>query len=146
MIAARVLQGLGGAVFPLAYGVARDTLPAARVSLAVGLISGSFGVGGSLGLVLCGPLVELLSWHAIFLTGTVLPLIAIVGIRRSVAASERRSRVALDWVGAVGLAAALLPLLIGVAQARAWGVLSGGVLGLVRRRARAAVRRGRAGS
>ncbi len=131
VIVARVLQGLGGAVFPLAYGVARDTLPAGRLSLAVGLISGSFGVGGSLGLVLCGPLVELLSWHAIFLTGTVLPLIAIVGIRRSVAASARRAGVSLDWVGAVGLAAALLPLLIGVAQARPWGVLSAGVVGLV---------------
>lgn len=132
VIFARVLQGLGGAVFPLAYGVARDTLPPRRVALAVGLISGSFGVGGSLGLVLCGPLVELLSWHAIFLTGMVLPLVAVVGIRRAVALPEaRRERVPLDWVGAVGLAAALLPLLIGVAQARTWGVLSPGVVGLV---------------
>jgi MFS family permease len=131
LIFARVLQGLGGAVFPLAYGLARDALPPARVPLAIGLIAGSFGIGGSLGLVLCGPLVELFSWHAIFWCGIALPLTAIVGIRTSVPASPRRPPVPLDWIGALGLAGALLPLLIGVAQARTWGVLSAPVLALV---------------
>ncbi|HST38792.1 MAG TPA: MFS transporter, partial [Conexibacter sp.] len=108
LIVARVLQGLGGAVFPLAYGLARDALPRERVPLAIGLIAGSFGIGGSLGLVLCGPLVELASWHAIFWCGIALPLAAIVAVRAFVPPSPRRERVPLDWVGALGLAAALL--------------------------------------
>ena len=36
LIVARVVQGIGGAVFPLSFGIIRDEFPAARVSTAVG--------------------------------------------------------------------------------------------------------------
>ena len=77
LVVARVLQGCGGAVFPLAYGLARDVLPPERVAVAIGTISGSFGIGGSAGLVLSGPLVDHVSWHALFWVGIAMPLVAI---------------------------------------------------------------------
>ena len=49
MIAARVLQGLGGAVFPLAFGIIRDEFPRERVAGAIGGISTLLGVGSGLG-------------------------------------------------------------------------------------------------
>src|SRR5690349_21541347 len=36
LITARVLQGLGGAVFPVSFGIIRDEFPAERVTSAVG--------------------------------------------------------------------------------------------------------------
>jgi MFS family permease len=90
LIAARALQGCGGAVFPLAYGLARDTLPADRVAVAIGTISGSFGIGGSAGLVLAGPLVDHVSWHAIFWVGIAMPVVAIPFVALNVPLGTRR--------------------------------------------------------
>lgn len=90
LIAARVLQGCGGAVFPLAYGLARDTLPPDRVAVAIGTISGSFGIGGSAGLVLAGPLVDHVSWHAIFWVGIAMSLAAIPFVVMNVPLGTRR--------------------------------------------------------
>src|SRR4051795_6330034 len=40
MILARTIQGLGGAVFPLAFGIIRDEFPRERVASAIALMSG----------------------------------------------------------------------------------------------------------
>ena len=55
MIVARTIQGLGGAIFPLAFGIVRDEFPRERVAGAIALISGILGIGGGLGIVLAGP-------------------------------------------------------------------------------------------
>ena len=52
LIAGRAVQGAGGAIFPLAFGIIRDEFPRERVGSGIGLISATFGVGGGLGLVL----------------------------------------------------------------------------------------------
>ncbi|MER7739633.1 MFS transporter [Streptomyces sp. NPDC096538] len=56
LVAARVVQGLGGAVFPLAFGIVRDEFPAERVAPAIGSLSAVLAGGGGLGLVLSGPI------------------------------------------------------------------------------------------
>ncbi|MBB4661842.1 MFS transporter [Conexibacter arvalis] len=90
LIVARVLQGCGGAVFPLAYGLARDTLPPERVAVAIGTVSGSFGIGGSAGLVLSGPLVDHVSWHAIFWVGIAMSVVAIPLVAATLPLGGRR--------------------------------------------------------
>src|SRR5579859_3281782 len=52
LIAARVVQGVAGGIFPLAFSIARDEFPADRVAGSIGLMSSILGVGGGLGLVL----------------------------------------------------------------------------------------------
>lgn len=130
LIAARVIQGLGGAIFPLAFAIARDTLPPARMPLAIGLLSGTFGVGGGLGLIASGVIVDHFSWHAIFWLGIAMPLVAVVCVRLFVAASPERERVGIDWVGALLLAGGLLPLQLAVSRGSTWGWGSAGVVGL----------------
>src|SRR5919202_4356429 len=63
LVAGRAVQGLGGAVFPLAFGIIRDEFPREKVATAIGLISATFGIGGGGGLVLSGVLVDNLSWE-----------------------------------------------------------------------------------
>ena len=57
MILARVVQGLGGGILPLGFGIIRDEFPAEKVAGAVGILAALTAVGGSLGIVLAG-----LSW------------------------------------------------------------------------------------
>ena len=58
LIIARAIQGIGGAIFPLSFGIIRDELPADRVGPGLGLLSATFGVGGGLGLVLSGIILQ----------------------------------------------------------------------------------------
>src|SRR3954449_3174355 len=51
MLAGRVIQGAGGGIFPLAFGIIRDEFPRDRVSQGIGLMSSLLGVGGALGVV-----------------------------------------------------------------------------------------------
>src|SRR3954447_9478616 len=59
LLAGRVVQGLGGAVFAVSFGIIRDEFPAVRVASAVGILSAVIGAGGGLGIVLAGPIVTL---------------------------------------------------------------------------------------
>src|SRR4051794_14384405 len=57
LIAARVLQGLGAAVFPVSFGILRDEFPPGRVSSAVGGMAAVIATGSGFGIVLAGPIV-----------------------------------------------------------------------------------------
>ncbi len=66
LIAGRAIQGVAGAVFPLAFGIIRDEFPPERVATGIGLISATFGIGGGAGLVLSGLIVDHLAYEWIF--------------------------------------------------------------------------------
>ena len=54
LIAARVIQGVGGGIFPLAFGIVRDEFPREKVAGSIGLLSAILGIGGGIGIVLGG--------------------------------------------------------------------------------------------
>src|SRR3954452_6272458 len=64
LIAGRVLQGAAGGVFPLAFGIVRDTFPREQVPGGIAIVSAVFGIGGAIGLPLSGVIVDHvdLSW------------------------------------------------------------------------------------
>src|SRR4029450_3831983 len=66
LIAFRIVSGAAGAVFPLSFGIIRDEFPPDRMKVGIGLLSAVFGVGGGLGLVLSGVIVDHLSWRWLF--------------------------------------------------------------------------------
>ena len=45
LIAFRVVQGVGAAVFPLSFAIIRDEFPPERVGFAIGTVSSAFGIG-----------------------------------------------------------------------------------------------------
>src|SRR4051812_28195367 len=66
VVVGRVLQGAGGGIFPLCFGIIRDEFPRDRVARSIGLISATAGIGGGVGLVVGGLLVDGASYHWIF--------------------------------------------------------------------------------
>ena len=131
MLAGRVAQGAGGAVFPLAFGVLRDELEGERVAGAIGLVSSLLGVGAGLGLVLAGPVIVALGWRWLFW----LPLAVLVpvagAIVRWVPRSPVRTPAPVDLASAALMIAGLSALLVAVSEASGWGLGSGKTLGLL---------------
>ena len=54
LIVARVIQGAGGGIFPLAMGIVRDEFPREKVAGGIGLLSAILGIGAGVGIVLGG--------------------------------------------------------------------------------------------
>src|SRR3954452_6843999 len=121
VVAFRVLQGAGAAVFPLSFGIIRDEFPREKVGLAVGVLSSVFGVGGGIGLVSSGFILEELNWHWLFLLGAVPVVAAAVLVTKYVPESPVRRGGRPDWVGAATLSAALVCLLLGITKGESWG-------------------------
>ena len=131
MIGARTIQGLGGAIFPLAFGIVRDELPRERVAGGIALISGLLGVGGGLGIILGGPILEHLNYHWLFWIPFVVVMIATVATIVIIPESPVRAPGSVNWAGAALLSLWLVCLLIAISEAPTWGWLSTRTLGLI---------------
>jgi EmrB/QacA subfamily drug resistance transporter len=129
LILARGLQGAAGAVFPLAFGIIRDEFPPEKVGVGLGLLSATFGVGGGVGLVLSGVILEHLPWTWLFWIGAIPPAIALVLVWLLVPESPVRTPSRLDPWGALTLSAGLAALLVGLSEGERWGWLSAATLG-----------------
>jgi EmrB/QacA subfamily drug resistance transporter len=131
LVAFRALQGAGAAIFPLSFGIIRDEFPAHKVGVAIGTVSSVFGIGGGVGLVLSGVIVEHLSWHVLFLTGAVPVAIATVLIAKLVPESPIKTPAKPDYKGAAALSVGFAALLLALSEGTQWGWTSPGVIALV---------------
>lgn len=133
LVAARAVQGLGGAVvsavgLSLIMNMFTDLAERARAMGVYGFVCAG---GGSVGVLLGGVLTTLLDWRWIFLVN--LPIgIAVAFLCRSlVAPGQRDTSRRLDWGGATLITAALLLAVYAVVNANAAGWRSAETLGLL---------------
>jgi EmrB/QacA subfamily drug resistance transporter len=131
MIAGRVLQGVGGGVFPLSFGIVRDEFPRERIPTGIALLGATAGIGGAIGLPLGGLLADHASYHWIFWLSAAMGVAATVTTIRFVPESPVRTPGRVDVAGAAILAAGLSALLIAISRANDWGWTSGRTLGLI---------------
>jgi MFS family permease len=131
VLTGRVVQGVAGGMFPLVFGILRDELRPERVGSAIGFVSSTLGIGGGVGLLLGGAMVDALGYTSIFWLGAVTSAISIVAILLLVPESPTRTPGRTDLRGAALLAAGLVTGLLGVSEGPAWGWGDGRVLAML---------------
>ena len=128
LIAARALQGLGGAVItPLSLTLLSDAFAEKR-GLALGIWSGVSGLGVALGPVVGGAVVEGFSWHWIFWLNVPIG-IALVPVALALLTESRGPNRTLDLPGVALASSGLLGVVFGIVRAQALGWTSTTVLG-----------------
>jgi len=131
LIAARFIQGAGGGIFPLAFGIVRDEFPTEKVAGGIGLLSAILGVGGGLGIVLSGVIIEHLNYHWLFWMPLVAIVLAAVATWRLVPESPVRTPGRINWLAAALMTIGLSAVLLAISQTTTWGWVSTKTLGLV---------------
>jgi EmrB/QacA subfamily drug resistance transporter len=131
MIVARAIQGIGGGVLPLAFGIIRDEFPREKVAGAVGVIAALTAAGGGLGIVLAGPIVQALDYHWLFWIPAIILALTTVAAQVVVPESPVRAAGRVSWLGAALLSGWLVALLVPISEAPAWGWGSARVWGLL---------------
>lgn len=121
LIIARVLQGVGGALFPLAYGLLRDTLPRERVTGAIGIVSAVIGIGGAAGTVLAGPIADLVGWRGTFAVPFLVALLGGLLTMMSVRDTGARAAGRVNGLSSVLLSLWLVALLVPLSIGSRWG-------------------------
>ena len=131
LIVARVIQGCRRRMLPVAFGIIRDEFPPERVAGAVGSIAALTAVGAGLGIVLAGPIVDVLGYHWLFWLPLILTVIAAVAAVLVVPESPVRTPGRISWLPALLLSGWLVALLVALSEAPVWGWGSGRVIGLL---------------
>ncbi|HWU21441.1 MAG TPA: MFS transporter [Nocardioides sp.] len=135
IIGARAVQGLGGALLsPAALSIITVTFAHGRErNLAMGVWGGLAGLGGSLGAIIGGALVDSVGWSWIFYVNVPVAVLVValtpVFVRESRA--PRGSSSSFDIAGATTITGAVLALVLGVIRAEPLGWGSGEVIGLL---------------
>lgn len=131
MIFARVVQGVGGGVLPLAFGIIRDEFPHHKVAGAVSVVSSLLAVGFGAGIVLAGPIVSVLGYHWLFWLPFIVTSLAALAAVLVVPESPVRTPGRIPIFPAVLLSGWLISLLVALSEAPKWGWGSPKVIGLL---------------
>ena len=131
LIVARVIQGVGGGIFPLSFGIIRDEFPRERVAGSIGFMSSIISVGGALGVVTGGLIVEHLGWHTLFWVPLAVTITAALTAWRLIPESPVLTPGKVNWLAAALMSTGISTMLIGISQATAWGWGSPKTLGLI---------------
>ncbi|HEU5279352.1 MAG TPA: DHA2 family efflux MFS transporter permease subunit [Gaiellaceae bacterium] len=134
LVAARAVQGLGGAVVSavaLSLIVTLFTEPADRAK-AMGVFGFVASGGGSIGVLLGGILTDALDWHWIFLVNVPIG-IAVVALSLKVLPAARMQMASqrLDFVGAVTVTASLMVAVFAIVKGNEVGWITLRTLGLL---------------
>lgn len=93
LLTARVIQGIGISMFPIAFGIIRDQLPKEKLAVGVGIFSSMFAAGSVVGLAIGGSIIQSFGWHATFLSIVPVAIILLVIINRFIRGDNTRGEV-----------------------------------------------------
>src|SRR5262249_27233579 len=114
LIVARVIQGAGGGIFPLGFGIIRDEFPREKVAGSIGLMSAILGIGGGIGILAGAVIVEHLDWHWLFWLPLAVIVIAALATWRFVPESPVRVPGKINWLAAALMGVGMSVVLIAV--------------------------------
>ena len=131
MIVGRVIQGVGGGVLPLSFGIIRDEFPEKKIPGAVAAVASLAAVGAGVGLVLAGRSSASFDYHWLFWFPMIVTAAAAVATVVFVPESPVRTPGKISVLPAVLLSAWLVALLLALSQGRSGVGASAAVLGLL---------------
>jgi EmrB/QacA subfamily drug resistance transporter len=130
LIAFRAVQGVGMGMFPLAFGIVRDTFPKRLIPVAIGIISAMFSIGVSVGLLGGGYIVSVFSWRDAFYIVAPLFVVMLFVLQKTIRGDNPNHKARLDVAGAAMLGGGVLFLLLALTQGEDWGWASPGIIGM----------------
>jgi MFS family permease len=131
LLVGRAIQGAGGAILPLAFGILRRVLPADRVGGAIGTAAALSAVGGGLGLVAAGPILSGLGIRWLFWVPAILNGVVALLLWRTLRSSPPvHSRDRVNYGVAAVMAVSLVCLLLPLSLGDTWGWGSVRTIGL----------------
>jgi EmrB/QacA subfamily drug resistance transporter len=129
LVAARIFQGLGGALlFAPGMAIITDAFPAAERGLALALTTVVAALGVSAGPTLGGLITERASWRWIFYLNVPLGVLDLLVTWRVLGNVHRRTAQSFDPAGAGLLAGGFSTLALGLSFGQAWGWTSARLL------------------
>ena len=78
LVLARIIQGIGISMFPIAFGIIRDQFPMSKIAIGIGVFSSMFAAGSVVGMAIGGTIVQNFGWQATFFT--IIPVAIILWI------------------------------------------------------------------
>lgn len=130
LLFARGVQGVGGAVYPLALALGRERAPQGRAGQSVAILTMAFGAGTAVGFVTGGLAAGLASWRWLFVGGAVLTACGAVLIHRLVDREPTGAAGGFDVWGTAAFSIAGGALLTALTLGTTWGWRDPFVLGL----------------
>jgi EmrB/QacA subfamily drug resistance transporter len=128
LAAFRAVQGLGaGGLFSLALAIIGDIVPPRERAKYQGYFLAVFGTASVLGPVIGGffagqeTILGIDGWRWVFLVNVPIGAAALAVVSRTLHLTHNRLDHRIDWMGAVLLSVALVPLLLVAEQGREWG-------------------------
>jgi EmrB/QacA subfamily drug resistance transporter len=133
LVAARVLQGLGGsALLGLSLAIVSTVFPANERGRALGIWAGVSALALGIGPLIGGGLVEAVSWRWLFWVNLPFCLLGVVMVLAST--DEQRDETAahrIDVPGVTTVGLGLAALVIALVEGKAWGWTSAATLGVL---------------
>ncbi|MEO9295444.1 MAG: MFS transporter [Nitrososphaera sp.] len=88
LLAARVMQGVGMAMFPLAFSIVREQFPKSRIAIGQGIITSMFASGSILGLLVGAGIAEAYGWRMTFISIVPVAILLLLIIRKMIREGE----------------------------------------------------------
>lgn len=117
MIFARIAQGVGISMFPIAFGIVRDIFPMQKLAIAQGIFTSTFFGGSVVGLIVGARIISSYGWHytffSVFPVAIILAVIMAKLIQIPRVESSEQSH-GIDIKGAIALSVTVILFLMGV--------------------------------
>jgi MFS family permease len=131
MLVGRVVAGLGAGVYPVSFAIVRAEFPRERIAGSIGLVSSLLGIGGSLGLLLPGVIIERLGYRWLFWLPFIAIMLTAALIYRFIPPSPAVEASRVHVGAAITMAAGLSLTLVALTRTTVWGWGSSRTLGML---------------
>lgn len=133
LVAARVVQGLGGSITMAAgFAVMLPEFPPTRRSTPIGIAGAAGALGAVVGPVVGSIVIDVFSWRGIFwLNVPLCVLVLYLGPRLLSESKDPNASGRIDWVGVLFGTMSVAMVMFAIVQTEVWGVVDARVVALV---------------